>query len=170
MKSIRWASIDTYVYKRKERPRRPTAPQPFSSMVKTNFQTKPFSLGTLSPILTKRKTPLSCYSVLSRFPLDRKMKKKNSLNFFSCFFFTFSFSAFSLFWFRNANPFFIFFLLFYSPRWRVIHSDTGMAPWQKHASGELSTSSATGLRRFAGILGASGLIWCSLTQSCQNRR
>ena len=88
-------------------------------------------IDTLSPFLTQRKTSLSCYSVLSRFPLDRKWKRKNSLNFLPCFFFTFSFSDFSLFWFRNANPFFIFFLLFYSPRWRVTHSDTEMAPWQK---------------------------------------
>ena len=124
------------------------------------------SLETLSSFLTQRKTSLSCYSVLPRFPLDRKWKteKTNPLKLslsFSLLHLEFS----SLLSFviskcqplmKIANPFFIFILLFYSPRWRVTHSDTGMAPWQKHASGELSTSSAMGLRGFVGILGASG--------------
>ena len=147
------------------------------------------SLDTLSPFLTQRKTSPSCYSVLSRFPLDRKWKKtlwtsslvSSSLSvsqlslLLSLLHLLFS----SLLSFVNskcqplmkiANPFFIFFLLFYSPRWRVSHSDTGMALWQKMQVGSSPTSSAMGLCRFAGILGASGLIWCGLTQSWQNRR
>ena len=40
------------------------------------FKMSFLSLDTLSPFLTQRKNSLPCYSVLSRFPLDRKWKKK----------------------------------------------------------------------------------------------
>ena len=63
-----------------------------------------------------------------QFSLNRKKNQLSSLIFLSYSFFLFQSTLLSLSDFKNANHFFIFFLLFYSPRWRVSHSDTEMAP------------------------------------------
>ena len=63
--------------RKKERPRRPTAPQPFSSKVETNVQTKPFSHSTLSLFLQERK-PHSPVIALSRQCLRKKNERKLS--------------------------------------------------------------------------------------------